>query len=208
MDLLVHFCERIFDLELVHFLLQGLQERLKQHCGPGYQLVFQAIQDPYLFGDFFQLSLMNHGQELSHIKLELFPTEIYMHSETKKEHEGNKYNTFLRAVIILIAYLLRFDHGKKYKQVKSIPLNWISFWLLYSKFGFRVNSDYEEDERYEASLKYLDLFFNDSTKQILMKFFKERLPIPGLYLDLEDLDFRLYCELCQQLLREIHCRGK
>ena len=208
MDPLIYLGERIFDLELVHFLLQGLQERLEQHCGPGYQLVFQTIQDPYLFGDFFQLSLMNYGQELSHIKLELFPTEIYMHSETKKEHEGNKYNTFLRAVIILIAYLLRFDHGKKYKQVKSIPLNWISFWILYSKFGFCVNSHYKDEERFEASLKYLDLFFKDSTKQTLKKFFKEGLPIPIISLDLEDLNFSLYCELCQQLLIKIHCGGK
>lgn len=105
--------ERIYDIELL----------LHPFLPFGYTLTFQRLQD----GEAYRLSLRKEGQRLSHIDLELgLEPELYMQSETKKEHEGKHFNTFLRSVVILIACILRYDKNQRYKMLLSIPHNWIS----------------------------------------------------------------------------------
>uniref|UniRef100_A0A6C0K0V1 Uncharacterized protein n=1 Tax=viral metagenome TaxID=1070528 RepID=A0A6C0K0V1_9ZZZZ len=200
-----------YDTELADFFVKKMQVLLQQHCGREYKLSLTSLltgSDPK-----FMLYLMYHDTEVSHIELEIgFEPLIFMHSKTKKEYEGKHFNTFLRAVIIMVAYLLRFSYNggrsfkEKYIQIGSNPSNWVSVWLLYSYFGFSV-VDYEKDlwDNILPTPVPSQKSDRERIKTNLIKYSTKGLPWPMWTLDLKTLPFQKYCELCKTLLQHMDC---
>jgi len=203
-----------YDTELADFFVKKMQVLLQQHCGREYKLSFTSLltgSDPK-----FILCLKYHDTEVSRIELEIgFEPQIFMHSKTKKEYEGKHFNTFLRAVIIMVAYLLRFSKKggsrfckEKYIQIGSNPSNWISVWLLYSYFGFSVEQDDDDKDQWDKILPTpvpSQKRDREHIKTNLKKFCTKGRYMPMWTLDLEALPFQQYCELCKTLLQHMDC---
>lgn len=199
----------VYNTELVDFFVWKMKSLLQKHCGREYDLslVFLPEQPS------FRLYLYYQTQEVSYIELELdFEPVIYMHSKTKKEYEGRHYNTFLRAVIIMIASLLRFSKKDslqtKYTTIASNPSNWISIWLLYSYFGFSVEEEDPDKSFWDQLLPFpvpIRKKDRERIKTNLVEKMLENSPKPTWTLDLETLPFQKYCELCKALLQLINC---
>jgi hypothetical protein len=200
----------VYDTELADFFVEKMRGLLQKHCGRDYDLSFVFLPEKY---PKFTLRLWYQSEEVSHIELELdFEPEIYMHSITKKKYEGKHYNTFLRAVIIMIASLLRFSQQgsppTKYTRLGSNPSNWISIWLLYSYFGFSVENE-DPDKPFWDALLPLPIPSGKADRDRIKKNLRDQLSkkkgFPMWVLDLETLPFRQYCELCKTLLQHIDC---
>jgi hypothetical protein len=203
-----------FDLTEVNPLLHYLNLLLRSKCGKAYSLDFEFLEDQYYL---LELHLNRNNDCVSKIKLE-FSFEgsgVYMHSFTEPKQQNKKYNSFLRCVVILLIKNLiyfddTYDGEKRFEFIGSNTANWISDWLLISKFGFWLKADAYDPQSYKDLLKFKNRSKQQYSKlrQQFKTTFQKRPPqARGLeyVLDLKHLDYDFYLELCEELLNAIKC---
>jgi hypothetical protein len=204
-----------FDLTEVNPLFDYLNLLLKKKCGKAYSLDFELLDDEYYL---LELHLNRNNHCVSNIKLE-FSSDgrpgVYMHSYTEPKQENKKYNSFLRCVVILLMkHLIYFDTSntgeKRFEFIGSNTANWISDWLLISKFGFWLNEDDYEPQTYKDLLKFKHLSkqqYSTLRQQFKTTFLRRPPQARGLeyVLDLKGLDSDSYLQLCGELLNAIKC---
>jgi hypothetical protein len=202
-----------FDLTEVNPLLDYLNLLLRSKCGYEYSLDFDFLDDEYYL---LELHLNRNNHCVSSIKLE-FSFEgpgVYMHSYTEPKQENKKYNSFLRCVVILIVYHLMYTESdgldKRFEFIGSNTANWISDWLLISKFGFWLKEDAYQPQTYQDLLKFKHRSKQQYSKlkqQFKTTFAKRPQQAKGLeyVLDLKNLNHDFYLDLCQELLDAIKC---
>jgi hypothetical protein len=83
------------------------------------------IDDPLL------LCLMTDKKCVSSINIEYFEGSIYIHSKTNNQYERKKLNTFLRAVVIIIAQLL-YNNAT---VIFSYAVNPVSYYIMLKYFN-------------------------------------------------------------------------
>jgi len=201
-----------FDYSLTIPLMDTINVYLQDKCSM-FDLQFDSLDENEML---FILNLYRNGESVSSIELE-FDNEghngLYMHSYTDPKEEGKKYNSFLRSVVILIAYNLRYSTlqgtDKKFKFIGSNTANWISDWLLLSKFGFWVSQGYQS-QVYQDYLKFKDLPEQEYPKlkqKFKQTYFKKPQQCRGLCykLDLNPLLYDKYLKLCYTMLSNIIC---
>jgi hypothetical protein len=200
-----------FDYSLTIPLMDTINVYLQDKCSMfDLQLDTLPLDEKEML---FILNLYRNGESVSSIELE-FDCEgnngLFIHSFTDPKEEGKKYNSFLRSVVILIAYNLRYSTlqgtDKKFKFIGSNTANWISDWLLLSKFGFWVSQGYQSQDY----LKFKDLREQEYPKlkqQFKQTYFKKPQQCRGLCykLDLNPLLYDKYLKLCYKMLTNIIC---
>jgi hypothetical protein len=203
-----------FNLIEVNPLLDYLNLLLRSKCGNEYGLNFDFLEDEYYL---LELHLNRNDHCVSSIKLEFSfqGPGVYMHSYTEPKQQNKKYNSFLRCVVILIVYHLMYTDTtytgyKRFEFIGSNTANWISDWLLISKFGFWLKDEAYDPETYQDLLKFKKRSKQQYSKlkqQFKTTFAKRPEQAKGLeyVLDLKNLNYDFYLELCQELLNAIKC---
>jgi hypothetical protein len=197
-----------YDLESVQIFMNRLQILLKYHSGARFDMSLKTEQEKEGQNAIHSivLRLLLDSKPISKISLEIgYEQDVYMHSFTEKEYEGRKCNSFLRAVIICVVFLLRSNTGQRFTIIGSNPSTWVSIWILYSKFGFKA-----DEHEYGEFWNILSTSYDMQNRQTVLKALKgypKQNPYPCLFLDLVDLPFEKYCTLCETLLEDMIKRG-
>ena len=212
------FLKNKMEIQSINFievdpLLDYFNLLLRSKCGSEYSLDFDFSENESFF---LELKLRRNNTHVSSIKLELSfeGVGVYMHSYTEPKQQNKKYNSFLRAVVILIMYHLMYGDAtgsnKRFEFIGSNTANWISDWLLISKLGFWLKQEAYEPQTYQDLLKFKKRGKQQypKLKQQFKSTFAKRPPqAKGLeyVLDLKNLDYDFYLELCRELLDTIKC---
>lgn len=194
-------------------LLDYLNSQLRSRCGVEYSLDFDILYDEYYL---LELHLNRNDHCVSSIKLE-YSFEgpgVFMHSYTEPKQENKKFNSFLRCVVILVVYHLMYTDttgsDKRFEFIGSNTANWVSDWLLISKFGFWLKQQAYDPQTYQDLLKFKGRSKQQYSKlkqQFKTTFNKRPDNAKGLeyVLDLKNLNYDFYLDLCQELLDSIKC---
>lgn len=110
------------------------------------------------------LCLYRRKQCVSSITYSFYDDSLLIESRTSPRDENKRYNTLLRAITILLTDKLMVN-SRPVHTIKSQPINWVSAWLLTSRFGFRGGSsavsktqkqafrkEFDEDQDYELNV--------------------------------------------------------
>ena len=201
--------EKAINFELVFPVIAQINVFLKQKCGDNFEITL----DDKSFG---KVCLTLNDQCISQITFDIdyvksdLGVALVINSFTIPEEENKKYNTFLRSVAILIAFNSSYERSnKKFKYIMSIPGNWISEWLLISKFGF-----WYKDKDFDLLSKFKNLSKQQYTsqlkqqfKKIIFKNYDELSTEQALILDLSKANYDYYLNLCEELLEKIKCKN-
>lgn len=193
-----------YELDLSLFFIEYINSLLQNICGSEYslELIINKNQHEFI------IQLNRNDIKISHILLETMGDKIvYMHSETKEDFKNKKYNTFLRSVFIIFVYLLRYNNNQSFKYIGSNPSNWISVWILISKFNFKLFY-----HRITQSIKeFQQLLKSNIDEKIKKKAVQDKFndindhDEISLILDLESINFNKYLDICKNLLKKIIC---
>jgi hypothetical protein len=138
-------CKPLIDLSNAKRIVARLSDALQQPC-PGFHLhidyitSFPADSVVSLYSDiplnsYFQpqivLCLFTGNDCVSSITINVTRTEITIDSKTNELYEGRKFNTLLRAVVIIISKIL----NERAKILVSIATNAISALLMIKRFN-------------------------------------------------------------------------
>ena len=125
--------------ELQSFLMKEVQPLLDEQC-PGSSLHVDIVEDKFLASKeekTFILRLLRGGYEngvpVSVIVMKLYASvdgfDVVIESDTIPAQRMKKYNTFLRAVALLVATKMRLAR-EKLSSITSFASSWISVHLL------------------------------------------------------------------------------